>query len=117
MVITSQETFFILSKYFGQLIQPSRLSCLKEQILHYLRGIGTYHSLVSMLQIYESAGLTSTLLAEVYAPIPDVNMTGENIVLNELEFSSSQKIVHSHGGVGSGKSSLAGVSSKLIKFL
>ena len=47
--------------------------------------------------------MTSTLLAEVYAPIPDVNMTGDNVLMNELEFSSSQKMSHSHAGVGSGK--------------
>ncbi|KAK2193955.1 hypothetical protein NP493_4g07037 [Ridgeia piscesae] len=53
------------------------------------------------IEIFETAGLTSTLLAEVYAPIPDVNMTGDNVLLNELEFSSSQKISHTHAGVGS----------------
>ncbi len=59
---------------------------------------------VITLQVYETAGMSSTLLAEVYAPVPDVNSTGGNMQLSELEFSSSQKNTHSHAGVGSGKS-------------
>ena len=52
-------------------------------------------------QIYETTGLSTTLLSEVYSAIPESNITADNVHLEELEFSSDQRVSHSHEGVGS----------------
>ena len=48
----------------------------------------------------------STLLSEVYAVIPECNVTADIVNLDDMEFSSNVRVVHSHEGVGSGKSIL-----------
>uniref|UniRef100_X1Z7B6 C2 domain-containing protein n=1 Tax=Capitella teleta TaxID=283909 RepID=X1Z7B6_CAPTE len=53
------------------------------------------------MEIYEAAGLSVTLLSEVYAAIPPSNLTVDNVQLDVLDFSSDQRLSHSHEGVGS----------------
>ena len=55
------------------------------------------------LQVFETAGLSSELLSEVYAVIPEVNVTSETAQLDDMEFSSDQRVSHHHEGVGSGQ--------------
>ena len=47
--------------------------------------------------------MNSTLMAVVYAAIPEPNVTTENVSLEEIEFSSDVIKAHPHAGVGSGK--------------
>ena len=63
------------------------------------------------LQIYETAGFGSgRLLAELYAPIPESSVTSQSVALENVEFSSYEKIQFSHDGVGSGEN-VVGVQS------
>ena len=55
------------------------------------------------LEVYESSGITNTLLSDVYAMIPDPSTTTDNVQLEELDFSSDQRVNHAHEGVGSGE--------------
>ncbi|XP_046545533.1 LOW QUALITY PROTEIN: coiled-coil and C2 domain-containing protein 2A-like [Haliotis rubra] len=52
-------------------------------------------------QIFESQGLSSTMLAELYCAIPEASVTSQNVQLEEIEFSSDQRVHYSHEGVGS----------------
>ncbi|KAI8501504.1 Coiled-coil and C2 domain-containing protein 2A [Branchiostoma belcheri] len=54
------------------------------------------------LQVYEKGALSNTLLAEVYAGIPEAAVTSGNVELEDLEFSSDQRVAYDHEGVGSG---------------
>ncbi|XP_077980820.1 coiled-coil and C2 domain-containing protein 2A-like [Glandiceps talaboti] len=54
------------------------------------------------LEVYESGTFQSSLLAEVYAAIPEAQMTSSNVQIEELDFSSDQKVTFHHEGVGSG---------------
>ncbi|XP_064916643.1 coiled-coil and C2 domain-containing protein 2A isoform X4 [Columba livia] len=57
------------------------------------------------LQIYETTGMSSTtLLAEVFLPVPDTTVLTGSAPMEEIEFSSSQRVVLDHEGVGSGVS-------------
>jgi len=47
-------------------------------------------------------GLSSSLMAELCAPIPDTSVTIQSVQLEELEFSSDHRVNHGHAGVGSG---------------
>ena len=42
------------------------------------------------------------LVAEVYLPAPEVNVTATTVQLEKFNFSSTEIIRHSHTGVGSG---------------
>ncbi len=53
-------------------------------------------------QIYETSGLSSTLISELYIGIPDSNVTSDNLELDILDFSSDNRVSHAHEGVGSG---------------
>lgn len=54
-------------------------------------------------EIYETAGFGSgRMLAELYAPIPESSVTSQSVALENVEFSSYEKIQYSHDGVGSG---------------
>ncbi|RUS72243.1 hypothetical protein EGW08_019997 [Elysia chlorotica] len=54
-------------------------------------------------EIYETAGFGSgRLLAELFAPIPESSVTSQSVALENVEFSSYEKIQFSHDGVGSG---------------
>ena len=62
-----------------------------------------FHTLFLLLQVYETMGLGNHMMAELCAPIPDTSVTSKSVQLEELEFSSDQRINHSHEGVGSGE--------------
>uniref|UniRef100_H3AZ58 Coiled-coil and C2 domain containing 2A n=1 Tax=Latimeria chalumnae TaxID=7897 RepID=H3AZ58_LATCH len=54
------------------------------------------------IQIYETVGLGSaTLVAEVFVPIPETTILTGSAPIEELEFSSSQRVIFNHEGVGS----------------
>ncbi|EMP39944.1 Coiled-coil and C2 domain-containing protein 2A [Chelonia mydas] len=55
------------------------------------------------LQIYETMGLSSTnLLAEMFIPVPETTVHTDNARTEEIEFSSNQRVMLDHEGVGSG---------------
>nr|XP_004656124.2 coiled-coil and C2 domain-containing protein 2A isoform X2 [Jaculus jaculus] len=55
------------------------------------------------LQVYETVGHSSTtLLAEVFLPIPETTLVTGRAPIEEVEFSSSQHVTLDHEGVGSG---------------
>uniref|UniRef100_A0A8C3JMQ5 Coiled-coil and C2 domain containing 2A n=1 Tax=Calidris pygmaea TaxID=425635 RepID=A0A8C3JMQ5_9CHAR len=57
------------------------------------------------LQIYETTGMSSTtLLAEVFIPVPETTILTGSAPLEEIEFSSNQRVMLDHEGVGSGVS-------------
>ncbi|KFQ49465.1 Coiled-coil and C2 domain-containing protein 2A, partial [Nestor notabilis] len=57
------------------------------------------------LQIYETMGMSSTtLLAEVFVPVPETTILTGSAPMEEIEFSSSQRVMLDHEGVGSGVS-------------
>ncbi|XP_018423746.1 PREDICTED: coiled-coil and C2 domain-containing protein 2A [Nanorana parkeri] len=54
------------------------------------------------LQIHETAGyLGTTLLAEAFLPIPETTVLTGNAPVEEVEFSSNQRVMYDHEGVGS----------------
>uniref|UniRef100_A0A8C6QJK4 Coiled-coil and C2 domain containing 2A n=1 Tax=Nannospalax galili TaxID=1026970 RepID=A0A8C6QJK4_NANGA len=56
-----------------------------------------------MLQVYETVGHSSTtLLAEVFLPIPETTIVTGRAPMEEVEFSSNQHVTLDHEGVGSG---------------
>ncbi|XP_072718192.1 coiled-coil and C2 domain-containing protein 2A isoform X4 [Ciconia boyciana] len=57
------------------------------------------------LQIYETMGMSSTtLLAEVFIPVPETTILTGSAPMEEIEFSSNQRVMLDHEGVGSGVS-------------
>ncbi|XP_038254400.1 coiled-coil and C2 domain-containing protein 2A isoform X6 [Dermochelys coriacea] len=55
------------------------------------------------LQIYETMGLSSTnLLAEMFIPVPETTVHTDRARTEEIEFSSNQRVMLDHEGVGSG---------------
>ncbi|KAM4854722.1 coiled-coil and C2 domain-containing protein 2A isoform 1-T2 [Thomomys bottae] len=55
------------------------------------------------VQVYETVGYGSTsLLAEVFLPIPETTVVTGRAPLEEVEFSSNQHVTLDHEGVGSG---------------
>lgn len=54
------------------------------------------------LEVYEMAGISSTLMAKLYTPIPDPSVTSDTVLLDEYSFSTDYRVTHSHEGVGSG---------------
>ncbi|KAM6313440.1 coiled-coil and C2 domain-containing protein 2A [Aegotheles albertisi] len=57
------------------------------------------------LQIYETMGMSSTtLLAEVFIPVPETTVLTGSAPIEEIEFSSNQRVMLDHEGVGSGVS-------------
>ncbi|XP_029332850.1 coiled-coil and C2 domain-containing protein 2A isoform X1 [Mus caroli] len=56
-----------------------------------------------MLQVYETIGHSgTTLLAEVFLPIPETTIVTGRAPIEEVEFSSTQHVTLDHEGVGSG---------------
>ncbi|KAI5096106.1 coiled-coil and C2 domain-containing protein 2A isoform X5 [Silurus meridionalis] len=53
------------------------------------------------LQIYESAGSSTNLLAEVCVPVPETSVLTGSASSEEMEFSSNQRVTFNHEGVGS----------------
>ncbi|KFP34739.1 Coiled-coil and C2 domain-containing protein 2A, partial [Chlamydotis macqueenii] len=57
------------------------------------------------LQIYEMTCISSTtLLAEVFIPVPETTVLTGSAPMEEIEFSSNQRVTLDHEGVGSGVS-------------
>ncbi len=54
------------------------------------------------MKLYESTGLSSVFLAEIYSSVPEVSVSSTTAQLDKIEFSSAEIIRHSHAGVGSG---------------
>ncbi|XP_058402745.1 coiled-coil and C2 domain-containing protein 2A isoform X2 [Diceros bicornis minor] len=55
------------------------------------------------LQVYETVGHSgTTLLAEVFLPVPETTIVTGRAPLEEIEFSSNQHVTLDHEGVGSG---------------
>uniref|UniRef100_A0A8C8VJA3 Coiled-coil and C2 domain containing 2A n=1 Tax=Pelusios castaneus TaxID=367368 RepID=A0A8C8VJA3_9SAUR len=54
-------------------------------------------------QIYETMGHSSTnLLAEMFIPVPETTVLTGRAITEEIEFSSNQRVMLDHEGVGSG---------------
>lgn len=53
-------------------------------------------------QIFETLGLSSQLLAELYAGIPEASVTSLSVQLEDMEFSCDERIQFGHEAVGSG---------------
>ncbi|XP_072882872.1 coiled-coil and C2 domain-containing protein 2A-like [Hemitrygon akajei] len=53
------------------------------------------------LEIYELVNTKVNMLAKLYIPIPEVTMTTNTAVLEEIEFSSDEIVLTHHDGVGS----------------
>ncbi|XP_016386999.1 coiled-coil and C2 domain-containing protein 2A [Sinocyclocheilus rhinocerous] len=54
------------------------------------------------LQVFESVGSSSSLLAEVCVPVPESSILTGSAPFEEMEFSSNQRVTFNHEGVGSG---------------
>lgn len=56
------------------------------------------------LQVFETKLLTSSLVAEVFVPIPEFERTTKSSVgTDQYQFTSNKATTYSHFGVGSGK--------------
>ncbi|KAG7228889.1 hypothetical protein INR49_008667 [Caranx melampygus] len=53
------------------------------------------------LQVFEEIGSSCSLLAEVFVPVPEPSVLTGNGPLEEFEFSSNQRVMFDHEGVGS----------------
>ncbi|KAK2835891.1 hypothetical protein Q5P01_016375 [Channa striata] len=53
------------------------------------------------LQVFEKIGSSFSLLAQVFIPVPEPSVLTGNVPLEEFEFSSNQRVMFDHEGVGS----------------
>ncbi|XP_071343109.1 coiled-coil and C2 domain-containing protein 2A isoform X2 [Trachinotus anak] len=53
------------------------------------------------LQVFEEIGSSCSLLAEVFVPVPEPSVLTGSVPLEEFEFSSNQRVMFDHEGVGS----------------
>ncbi|XP_076582587.1 coiled-coil and C2 domain-containing protein 2A isoform X3 [Chaetodon auriga] len=53
------------------------------------------------LQVFEEIGSSCSLLAQVFVPVPEPSVVTGNVPLEEFEFSSNQRVMFDHEGVGS----------------
>lgn len=53
-------------------------------------------------QVFEEIGSSCSLLAQVFLPVPEPSVVTGSIPLEEFEFSSNQRVMFDHEGVGSG---------------
>lgn len=68
-------------------------------------NVGCYLLCLCLLQIYETVGLSSpNVVAEVFVPIPETTVLTGRAPVEEIEFSSNQRVTLDHEGVGSGMS-------------
>ena len=58
---------------------------------------------ISHFQIFDANGWTTTLLTELYVPIPEASMVAGTVDIEPFEFSSDHFMTYKHDGVGSGK--------------
>ncbi|KAM8887666.1 coiled-coil and C2 domain-containing protein 2A isoform 1-T1 [Synchiropus picturatus] len=53
------------------------------------------------LQVFEESGSYCSLLAQVYVPVPESSVVAGSAPIEEFEFSSHQRVMFDHEGVGS----------------
>lgn len=53
-------------------------------------------------QVFEEIGSSCSLLAQVFLPVPEPSVVTGSVPLEEFEFSSNQRVMFDHEGVGSG---------------
>ncbi|XP_051802521.1 coiled-coil and C2 domain-containing protein 2A [Acanthochromis polyacanthus] len=53
------------------------------------------------LQVFEEIGSSCSLLARVFVPVPEPSVVTGNVPVEEYEFSSNQRVMFDHEGVGS----------------
>ncbi|XP_069555398.1 coiled-coil and C2 domain-containing protein 2A [Brachyistius frenatus] len=53
------------------------------------------------LQVFEEIGSSSSLLTQVFIPVPEPSVVTGDVPLEEFEFSSNQRVMCDHEGVGS----------------
>ncbi|XP_074490630.1 coiled-coil and C2 domain-containing protein 2A isoform X1 [Sebastes fasciatus] len=53
------------------------------------------------LQVFEEIGSSSSVLAQVFIPVPESSVVTASVPLEEFEFSSNQRVMFDHEGVGS----------------
>uniref|UniRef100_A0A3Q3W2A0 C2 domain-containing protein n=1 Tax=Mola mola TaxID=94237 RepID=A0A3Q3W2A0_MOLML len=53
------------------------------------------------LQVFEETGSSCSRLAQVFVPVPEPSVAAGNVPLEEFEFSSNQRVMFDHEGVGS----------------
>nr|XP_057930395.1 coiled-coil and C2 domain-containing protein 2A isoform X2 [Doryrhamphus excisus] len=53
------------------------------------------------LQVFEEVGSSCSLLAQVYVPVPSSSVVAGSDAVEEFEFSSNQRVMFDHEGVGS----------------
>uniref|UniRef100_A0A8D0ASE1 Coiled-coil and C2 domain containing 2A n=1 Tax=Sander lucioperca TaxID=283035 RepID=A0A8D0ASE1_SANLU len=53
------------------------------------------------LQVFEEIGSSCYLLAQVFVPVPEPSVVADRVSLEEFEFSSNQRVMFDHEGVGS----------------
>ncbi|XP_054644566.1 coiled-coil and C2 domain-containing protein 2A isoform X2 [Dunckerocampus dactyliophorus] len=53
------------------------------------------------LQVFEEGGSSCSLLAQVYVPVPASSVVAGSAAMEEFEFSSNQRVMFDHEGVGS----------------
>ncbi|XP_047443097.1 coiled-coil and C2 domain-containing protein 2A isoform X3 [Mugil cephalus] len=53
------------------------------------------------LQVFEEIGLSCSVLAQVFVPVPEPSVLTGNVPVEEFEFSSNQRVMFDHEGVGS----------------
>uniref|UniRef100_A0A3Q2QNJ9 Coiled-coil and C2 domain containing 2A n=1 Tax=Fundulus heteroclitus TaxID=8078 RepID=A0A3Q2QNJ9_FUNHE len=63
-----------------------------------LKIINCPHSI--NLQVFEEVGSSCSLLAQVFVPVPDPSVVTGSAPIEEFEFSSNQRVMFDHEGVG-----------------
>ncbi|XP_068581544.1 coiled-coil and C2 domain-containing protein 2A isoform X2 [Cebidichthys violaceus] len=53
------------------------------------------------LQVFEEVGSSCSLLAQVFLPVPEPSVVTSTVPIEEYEFSSNQRVMFDHEGVGS----------------
>uniref|UniRef100_A0A3Q3AMX4 Coiled-coil and C2 domain containing 2A n=1 Tax=Kryptolebias marmoratus TaxID=37003 RepID=A0A3Q3AMX4_KRYMA len=81
--------------HFGQIFNLKILNCPQSIIL----------------QVFEEIGSSCSLLAQVFGPVPDPSVVTGRAPIEKFEFSSNQRVMFDHEGVGSGLGHLDAVTS------
>ncbi|XP_037554278.1 coiled-coil and C2 domain-containing protein 2A [Nematolebias whitei] len=71
--------------HFGQIFNLKILNCPQSIIL----------------QVFEETGSSCSLLAQVFGPVPDPSVVTGSAPIEKFEFSSNQRVMFDHEGVGS----------------
>lgn len=69
----------------------------------------------SSLKLFEETSLTVSLLAQVFLPVPEPSILTGHAPLEEFEYSSNQRVMFNHEGVGSGKHQVASTGSEILR--